>query len=168
MPSVLVVFIMSPDGFLKTSRRSKRADGSNIPTTCRRTAFQKKLHPELMLGQIANFSPVISCSSIMKNSTSIRSIWQAIRAHYGVQSTNARFLDFSNIKLEVDEHPKDLFQRLMTFTEDNLLVANGPVTHHGVHINSDEELTPTLENMVVLTWLKLLYSDLPYPTLPYL
>ena len=119
-----------------------------------------------MLGQIANFSPVISCSSIVKNSTSIRSVWQAIRAHYGVQSTSARFLDFSNIKLEVDEHPKDLFQCLMTFTEDNLLVANGPITHQGVHVTSDEELTPTLENMVVLTWLKLLYSDLPYPTLP--
>ena len=47
------------------------------------------------------------------------------------------------------------------FTEDNLLVANGPVAHHGAHVTSDEELTPTLENMVVLTWLKLLHSDLP-------
>ena len=151
---------------LTAPNRGLKPDGNNIPTTRRRTAFQKNLHPELMLGQIANFSPVISCSSIVKNSTSIRSVWQAIRAHYGVQSTNARFLDFSNIKLEVDEHPKDLFQCLMTFTEDNLLVANGLITHQGVHVTSDEELTPTLENMVVLTWLKLLYSDLPYPTLP--
>ena len=151
---------------LTAPNRGLKPDGNNIPTTRRRTAFQKNLHPELMLGQIANFSPVISCSSIVKNSTSIRSVWQAIRAHYGVQSTSARFLDFSNIKLEVDEHPKDLFQCLMTFTEDNLLVANGPITHQGVHVTSDEELTPTLENMVVLTWLKLLYSDLPYPTLP--
>ena len=151
---------------LTAPNRGLKPDGNNIPTTRRRTAFQKNLHPELMLGQIANFSPIISCSSIVKNSTSIRSVWQAIRAHYGVQSTSARFLDFSNIKLEVDEHPKDLFQCLMTFTEDNLLVANGPITHQGVHVTSDEELTPTLENMVVLTWLKLLYSDLPYPTLP--
>ena len=151
---------------LTAPNRGLKPNGNNIPTTRRHTAFQKNLHPELMLGQIANFSPVISCSSIVKNSTSIRSVWQAIRAHYGVQSTSARFLDFSNIKLEVDEHPKDLFQCLMTFTEDNLLVANGPITHQGVHVTSDEELTPTLENMVVLTWLKLLYSDLPYPTLP--
>ena len=49
----------------------------------------------------------------------------------------------------------------MFFTEDNLFVANGPVTHHGAHVTSDEELTPTLENMVVLTWIKLLHSDLP-------
>jgi len=56
-------------------------------------------------------------------------------AHYGFQSTGARFLDFSNIKLEVNERPEDLFQHLMSFTEDtcNLLVANGPVTHHGAN-----------------------------------
>ena len=141
--------------------RGLEPDGDDVPTTRRRTAFQKNLHLELMLGQIANFCPVISRSSIVKNSTSIRSVWQAIRAHYGFQSTGARFLDFSNIKLEVDERPEDLFQRLMSFTEDNLLVANGPVTHHGAHVTSDEELTPTLENVVVLTWLKLLHSDLP-------
>ena len=114
-----------------------------------------------MLGQIANFCPVIPRSSIVKNSTSISSVWQAIRAHYSFQSTGVRFLHFSNIKLEVDERPEDLFQRLMSFPQDNLLVANGPVTHHGAHVTSDEELTPTLDNMVVFTWLKLLHSDLP-------
>ena len=93
-------------------------DGDDVPTTRRRTAFQKNLHLELMLGQIANFCPVISRSSIVKNSTSISSVWQAIRAHYGFQCTCARFLDSSNIKLEVDERPEDLFQRLMSFTVD--------------------------------------------------
>jgi len=127
--------------------RGLKPDGDNIPTTRRHTAFRKNLHPELMLGQIANFCPVISRSLIMKNSTSIRSVWQAIRVHYGFQSTSARFLDFSNIKREVDERPKHLFQWLMSFTEDNLLVANSPVTHHGAHVTSDEELTPTLERV---------------------
>ena len=91
-----------------------------------------------------------SRSSIVKNSTSISSVWQAIRAHYDFQSTGARFLDFSNITLGVNERPEDLFQRLMSFTEHNLLVVNGLVPHHGAHVTSDEELTPTLENMVVL------------------
>ena len=89
--------------------RGLEPDGDDVPTTCRRSAFQKNLHLELMLGQIA----VISRRSIVKNSTSISSVWQAIRAHYGFQSTGARFLDFSNIKLEVDELPEDLFQRLI-------------------------------------------------------
>ena len=106
--------------------RGLKPDGDNIPTTRQRTAFQKNLHPELMLGQIANFCPVISRSSIVKNSTSIRSVWQAIRAHYAFQSTSARFLDFSNIKREVDERPKDLFKHLVSFTEDNLWPRNSP------------------------------------------
>ena len=141
--------------------RGLESDGDDVPTTRRRTAFQKNLHLDLMLGQIANFCPIISRSSIVKNSTSISSVWQAIRAHYGFQSTGARFLDFSDIKLEVDERPEDLFQRLMSFTEDNLLVANGPITHHGANVTADEEMTPTLENMVVLTWLKLIHTALP-------
>ena len=131
--------------------RGLEPDGDDVLTTRQRTTFQKNLHLELMLGQIANFCPVISRSSIVKNSTSISSVWQAIRAHYSFQSTGARFLDLCNIKLEVDERPEDLFQRLMSFTEDKLLVANSPVTHHGAHVTCDEELTPTLENMVFLT-----------------
>ena len=123
--------------------------------------FRKNLHLDLMLGQIANFCPVISRSSTVKNSASISSIWQAIRTHYGFQSTGARFLDFSDIKLEVDERPEDLFQRLMSFTEDNQLDVNDPITHRGANVTADEEMTPTLENMVVLTWLKLMYTALP-------
>ena len=114
-----------------------------------------------MLGQIVNFCAIISRNTIMKNSTSINSIWQAIRAHFGFQSTGAHFLDFANIKLEVDERPEDLFQRLISFTEDNLLVANSNITHHGTTVTVDEELSPTLENMVVLTWMRLIHPELP-------
>ena len=49
----------------------------------------------------------------------------------------------------------------MSFTEDNLLVANGAKTHHGTKVTSDEALTPTLKNMVVLNWLNLIHTDLP-------
>ena len=59
-----------------------------------------------MLGQIANFCPVIARNTIVKGSTSLKSIWQAIRLHFGFQSTGAHFLDFSSIKLEADEKPR--------------------------------------------------------------
>ena len=52
---------------------------------------------ELMLGQIANYCPIIARNTIVKNSTSVASIWQAIRLHYGFQSTVAHFLDVSSI-----------------------------------------------------------------------
>ena len=48
----------------------------------------------------------------------------------------------------------------MSFIEDNLLVANGNISHHGEVRGADEEMSPTLENLVVLTWLRLVHPDL--------
>ena len=48
----------------------------------------------------------------------------------------------------------------MAFVEDSLLHANS-LTHHGEHVPEDEELTPTLENFVVITWLGLIHPSLP-------
>ena len=56
---------------------------------------------------------------------------------------------------------EDQYQRLVAFLEDNLLKQGGGITHHGYLLNEDEELTPSLENVIVLTWLKLLHPDLP-------
>ena len=47
----------------------------------------------------------------------------------------------------------------MGFVEDSLLHANS-LTHYGEHVTEDEELTPTLENFVVLTWLRLIHPSL--------
>ena len=127
----------------------------------RRTAEQRVAALELMLGQIANYCPIISRNTIVKNSTSLDSIWQAIRLHFGLQSTGAQFIDFSEIKLEIDEKPEDLYQRLMAFVEDTLLTSGGLVTHHGEAPTEDEEMSPTLENMIVLTWLRLINDKLP-------
>ena len=80
-------------------QRGLTSDGEDVPTSRQGTANQKNVHLELMLGQIANFCPAISRNTIVKNSTSVKSIWQAIRAHYGFQSTGAHFLDFSSIKV---------------------------------------------------------------------
>ena len=78
-------------------------DGEDVPRANRRTAAQKVTHLELMLGQIANLCPVVSQNTIVKNSASMQSIWQAVRAHFGFQSTGAHFLDFNNIHLEPGE-----------------------------------------------------------------
>ena len=72
----------------------------------------------------------------------------------------AHFIDFADIHLEPNERPKDLYQRFIAFVEDLLLKANS-FSHHGDLITEDEELTPTLENVVVLTWLQLIHPKLP-------
>ncbi|CAG2223099.1 unnamed protein product [Mytilus edulis] len=66
-----------------------------------------------------------------------------------------------NIFLEPDERPEDLFQRLASFIEDNMLRAGGNIHHHGEVPEADEELSPSLENLIVLTWLRLINRDLP-------
>ncbi len=88
-------------------------------------------------------------------------LWIPIRLHYGFQSTGAHFIDFAAIKLESNEGPEDMYQRLMAFVEDNLLHRDSGITHGGENILEDEELSPTIENVVVLTWLRLIHSDLP-------
>ena len=85
--------------------RGLTADGENVREALRRTAEQKVAHLELMLGQIANFCPVISRNTIVKNITSITSIWQAIRLHYGFQSSGSHRLDFADIHLDNDIAP---------------------------------------------------------------
>ena len=135
--------------------RGLNDDVDPIPEAQPRTAAQKVTQLELMLGQIANFCPVISRNTIVKNSTSISCIWQSIRLHYGFQSTGAHFIDLDG------ERPEDLFQRLQSFVEDNLLRSDGSIRHYGEFPAEDEEISPSLENFIVLTWLRLIHKDLP-------
>jgi len=67
---------------------------------------------------------VIVTNTLVKNSTSIQSIWNTIRQHFGFQITGALFINFADIHLESNETPEDLYQRLMAFVEDILLNAN--------------------------------------------
>lgn len=116
---------------------------------------------ELILGQIANYCPVISRNTIVKNSTSVDQIWRTIRLHYGIQTTGALFIDFDALRYDPRERPEDLLQRLTAFVEDNLLSKDIGITHHGRTLEDDEELSPSMENFMVLTWLRLLYPELP-------
>ena len=101
-------------------RRGLTNDGTAVPEAQRLTAAQKNAHLDLLLGQMANFCPVIS-----RNSTSLNDMWQKIRQHYGFHSTGAHILDLASIHLQPDERPEDLFQLLMAFFEDNLLSVHG-------------------------------------------
>ena len=115
----------------------------------------------LMLGQIANYATIISRNQIIKSSTSLNDIWDKIRQHYGFHTTGSRFLDLTSIRLSGGERPEDLFQRLVSFIDDNLLTKDCSLTHHSVKIDKDEEISPTLENVVVLLWLERLHVNLP-------
>ena len=99
-----------------------------------------------MLGQVANYAAVISCNTITKLPTSLYNIWAKLRQHYGFQATGAHFLDLSYIRLQPDEIHQDIFQRLLAFFEDNILVTGCGITHHSAPITTNADLTPSLEN----------------------
>ena len=88
------------------------------------------------MGQIANFCPVISSNTIVKNSTSVKFIWQAIRAHYGFQSRfYSKFVKVTMIHVyaptnDADEQTKEEFYgKLQELTEqlhnDDMLIITG-------------------------------------------
>ena len=54
-----------------------------------------------------------------------------------------------------------LYHQLVSVVEDNLPKANAGVRHHGEAPTADEEISPTLENFLVLTWLRLIHPFLP-------
>lgn len=110
--------------------RGFQDDEEDVALAIRRTRQQKVNMLVLMLGQIANYCPVISRNTIEKNSISIDNIWQTIRLHYGFQSTGAHFIDFAAIRFEPNEQPEDLYQILMAFVEDILLRRDLDITHH--------------------------------------
>ena len=95
--------------------RGLTSDADDVPAGIRRTGQQKAYMLELMLGQIANYCPIISRNTMVKNSTSLPAIWHVIRLLYGSQSTGEHFIDFTDIRMEPAERPQDLFQRLVAF-----------------------------------------------------
>lgn len=135
-------------------------DDEDIPVAQRRTAQQKINMLELMLGQVANYCPIISRNTIVRASTCVDSTWNAIHLHFGFQVTGVHPIDFNDIYLEANERKEDLYQRLTAFIEDSLLRSGGELSHHGKTITEDEEMSPTLENLVVLTWLRLIHPSL--------
>ena len=80
-------FLAKGATWLKQSRNNPKRgltdDAAGVEN--RKTADQKVYALELMLGQIANFQPM-NRATIVKNSTSMDSIWKALRQHLRIQS----------------------------------------------------------------------------------
>ena len=68
--------------------------------------------------------------------------------------------NFAAIRQNPEERHEDLYQCLKVFVEDNLLRQDGGVCHHNQVITEDV-LSPSLENFVVLIWLRPVHSELP-------
>ena len=117
-------FTLSTASWQKKSAANRGLTNDAAGTVNGKTAEQKCVTLNLMLDQIANWCPYISRTFLVKQCTSLNDVWKSIREHYGFLCTGGHFLDISTIKLQPDERPEDLYQRIYMFFEDNLISAN--------------------------------------------
>ena len=139
-----------------------QSDGDNaVAADIRMTASQKAAILRVLLGSIATFAPVISSKFITETATSLDDVFERLRGHYGIRVTGSRVLELAQLSLKSNESYEALWERLSAFIEDNLLKKSSGIKHLGIKMENDEILSPTLQNVTVVLWLRAIKSDLP-------
>ena len=116
----------------------------------RKTAVQKSIVLDCMLGIIAQFAPSLLGNEILKRSTSLSWVWKRIRKHYNFTPSEVNFLNLANIKRKPDERYETFYQRIVAHLEDNLLTVSSGLLHDGVATN--EAMSPTTDRLAVYLW----------------
>ena len=142
-----------------TPNHGLRSDAADAPN--RKTAVQKAIILDRMLGIIAQYSPSLLRNDITKKSTSLASIWTRIRKYYSFQQSEVNFLKLSKIRRKEGERYETLFQRIIAHLEDNLLTVDSNIIHDGAAPAEDETLSPTAERLAVYLWMNLIDVRLP-------
>ena len=148
-------------GKQSTPNRGLTNDPNTVDEAQRKTATQKNIILERMLGLISQFAPSLLRSDIIKRSTSLPWIWKRIRKHYSFCQSEVNFLKISSIKRQEGERYETLFQRIIAHLEDNLLTVDSGLFHDGGPIEENEEMSPTTERLAVYLWLTLIDERLP-------
>ena len=143
------------------ANRGLTDDPTTVDAAVRKTAAQKAILLDRMLGLIAQWSPSLLRKDVMKYSTSLSWIWQRIRRHYGFAQSEVNFLKLCTIKRKPDEEYETFYQRILAHIDDNLLKVASNLVHDGVAIAQDEEMSPTTERLAVYLWLQLIDERLP-------
>ena len=136
-------------------------DPDTVEANIRKTAVQKYIQLDRMLGIIAQFSSSLLHSEITKRSTSLNWIWQRIKKHYSFSKSEVNFLKLYSIKRKEGERYETFYQRIITHLEDNLLTVQSNLKHDGEIATSDKEMSPTTERLAVYLWLTLIDERLP-------
>ena len=90
------------------------ADGADvIDVRDRKTAAQKAILLDHMLGLIAQFAPSLLQNDILRNATSLAWIWKRIRKYYSFSQSEANFLKLASIVRKDEERYETLYQRII-------------------------------------------------------
>ena len=143
-------------GKSSVTNRGLQDDPNDVAADVRKTAAQKSIQLERMLGLIAQFSPSLLHNEITKRSTGLTWIWKRIRRHYSFSKSEINFLKLYLIKRKEGERYETFYQRIIAHLEDNLLTVESAIKHDGVVPTTDEEMSPTTERLAVYLWLSLI------------
>lgn len=92
---------------------------------------------------------------ITQESTSFEWIFRYLEEYYGIRWQGAHFLKIDDIKFNSTDSPAQLFVEIHQAVADSLRKAGETVLFwNGTKLDKDEEMSPTLENLVVLWWLR--------------
>ena len=141
--------------------RGLQNDGENIAAADRKTAAQKNIILERLLGLIAQFVPTLLRSDVIKKSTSLSWIWSRVRKYYSFTQSEVNFLKLHTITKEEGERYETLHQRIIAHLEDNLLTVASNIQHDGAAVAEDEIMSPTTERLAAYIWLQLIDQRLP-------
>ena len=114
-----------------------------------------------MLEYVSQFAPNCLYRDITSRATSLNDVWKLVRNWAGLKSSGCKQLVYFNTKKSFsnlqDTPPTDFYFSLRNAKEDCLLLSRasgGNVNFNGSIPAEDEDLSPTLENDVVLDWLE--------------
>ena len=127
----------------------------------KRNAKTKAAYLNLMLGSIHSYAPVISKRYITEEARSLDEIWDRLRTRFGCRKTGALILELTSLTREPDETHEGLWERMLSFVESNLLSVQDKIQHLGSNIVNSETMTPTLMNICIVLWLRIIHPELP-------
>ena len=143
-----------------TSNRQLHNDPglSADPPTGGLTAADKCEIVDFMLETIAQYCPLIPHADIFRCG-SLNAVWQVIRLHNDIESSGVLLNSLWNVTRQPNESPQALWSRLKQQYDDSLLRKN-TLKYVDAPLNYDEELSPTLHNIIILHWLQIIHPKM--------
>ena len=106
--------------------------------------------------------PYTLTNNLDQLSTSFTWLITYLEQHYQVQKSGAHFLSISDIRYNPADSYENFYMELHGAVEDSLRKSGELlIFRNNEPLTEDEEMSPTLENMVVLMWLERIDPRLP-------
>ena len=123
------------------------------------TAKLRAEQVDSMLTKIATYAPKSIVREITKRSTKLEDIWEVARDWGGIRSNGTKHLDYFRVKksyqkTDKEENPQEFYYRLKDAMEDTLIQKGNNIQEYGKVIKESEDMTPTVNSLVVLDWLE--------------